>query len=231
MKKFLISFCLLTIMSIVFIGCSDEADNLEKNVSVEEFRLNCINMASEYGIEVIFNNEYVMERIDWSDERLRAEMKYIAEEFERTDSMGVCSDGEQLRRRTIGRYEQGTYYYRYINSNFTVNEEIGVNNYTISGHLTFTELGSVLTLTNCMVECRHDCNNDSCGISNGTYYPRTSTVIRSAYPVPGIMSIQDGKAELGFSLIWEATFNEDTLNVSRRTSDFREKFDYRLLHL
>lgn len=231
MKKIFFYIGSLLLLSSVWIGCSDETGNFEKNISVEEFRQKCMSMATEYGIEVIFNNEYIMERINWSDERLRAEMKYVAEEFERTDTMDISSDEEHLRRRTIGRYEQGTYYYRYIDDDFTVNESIGINTYTISGHLTFTELGSVLTISNCTVVCRHNCNNDSCEISNGTYFPRNSSVKRSTYPIPGIRRIQNGQAELGFSLSWEASFDEDTLNVISHTSNFRELFDYVLLHL
>lgn len=224
MKK--ITICLISFftLSVMVISCSDETEVHKKSLSVEEFRQKCMKMATQYGIEVIFNNEYIMERIDWSDERLRDEMKQVAAEFEHRDSID-SSLGKEHLRRTLGGYEQGTWHYKTVDSDFSVSETIGFNTYNLTGHIQWNENGPAMDIIQYDITCVHNCGNDTCSLY-GTHTPTQFNMIKTLQPLPYYYYTNDGKIELYFYMFWDATFGTESLSVTRKKTRFSDKFNY-----
>lgn len=102
-----ISFLLLTLITIgcVFVSCSDEKEQIEEIQRINEFKQRSQDLANQYGLTIMFSNEYIAERINWSYSQLEQEMQEISKSFLEIDSLGTNNGKKSLRPRMIGSYE------------------------------------------------------------------------------------------------------------------------------
>lgn len=102
-----ISFLFLALIAIgcVFVSCSDEKEQIEEFQRINEFKQRSQELANQYGLTIMFSNEYIAERINWSYSQLEQEMQEISKSFLEIDSMGTNSGKRSLRPQMIGSYE------------------------------------------------------------------------------------------------------------------------------
>lgn len=206
MKKISLLLFALISTGCVLISCSDE-DQLSDDLRIHEFKQKSQKLADQYGLMIMFSNEYILERINWSDSQLEQEMKEISNSFLESDSLGTRSDKRSMRRRMIGSYEIIREIYSF-NRDENLQFQSGLNTITFSAHIEwnsdFMPNGSV-GYGNSFCQIVHNCNPD-CPLRNrpnhesGTsYYSLVNIVQKGNMNVYGIPSYNH-TADVTFTL-------------------------------
>lgn len=220
MKK--ISYLLLALFTIgcVFVSCSDENEQIEEVQRINEFKQRCQELADQYGLTIMFSNEYIAERINWSYGQLEQEMQEISKSFLEIDSLGTNSEKSSLRPRMIGSYEffgQTVY-----DINAPANLDFVIGQYIISFTTgikwnSFNNLhGSIEPMAingqmshHCIPNCPHQ-NEPNHGINTS---PCSITMSRrgdiNVYNYPSYNNMADVQFKLHLSVSGDTTFTSE----------------------
>ena len=220
MNKF--SFLLLTLFTIgcVFVSCSDENEQIEDVQRINEFKQKCQELADQYGLMIMFSNEYIAERINWSYGQLEQEMKEISKSFLEIDSLGTNSDKRSMRPRMIGSYEFSGQTVYDINAPADMDFVVGQYAISFTTGIKWNSFGNLRgtfdsekvngqmshhCIPNCphQNESNHGFNNLPCDI---TITPRSNIDV---YGYPSYNNMADVQFKIHLSVTGDTTFTSE----------------------
>ena len=172
MRKSFIIACVSLLLGCTIYSCSNEAEEEETNLQIDDFKQRCIELAQKHGLEVILNDEYIRERLHWTDQQLEAEMKEAVNIIFENDTIDDKISGKKnSRKRLLNFLEPSIDYtpcHKWVNAPVSTTCKIGSFTFSIGGNVEWHQYGNTYGGNYYIIECRHECPNNKCLLPPGT---------------------------------------------------------------